>query len=198
MTPLIRSDAASGAALLVALCLGTLAAPAAKTKIETQFDKAFDFRSVKTWAWTVDGKGQVRMALTADDKPELVQRQYEPVIVSGVESALAKVGMAPVDGPPDVRVTYYLLISSGASTQEMGQFLPNVPEWGLPPLSGPTTAFRVIEQGSLVLDVMDPKGNVVWRSVARGEIKPDRTPQERSTRLAELVREMLGKFPPKK
>jgi hypothetical protein len=196
MTPFRRPSATLLLAFLVIVT--AIVVPAAKTKIVTNFDKAFDFGAVKTWAWTASGKGQVKMALTADDNPDAVQRQYEPVIVSGVESALAKRGITPASGSPDVQVTYYLLISSGASTQEMGQFVQSVPEWGLPPLSGPTTSFRVIEQGSLVLDVLDPKSNVVWRSVARGEIKLDRTPEERSRRLAELIQEMLAKFPPKK
>jgi hypothetical protein len=81
----------------------------------------------------------------------------------------------------------------------MGQFLPSTAEWGLPPLTAPTTSFRVIQQGSLVLDIIDPGAkNVVWRSVAQGEIRADRSPQERNERLREAIGDMFKKFPPKK
>jgi hypothetical protein len=81
----------------------------------------------------------------------------------------------------------------------MGQFLPATTAWGLPPFATSTQSLRVMVQGSLVLDVIDPKvANVVWRSVAQGEIKLDRSDSERQGRIRSLLEEMLRKFPPKK
>lgn len=176
------------------------AAVTAKTKVHTDYDKAFDFGRVRTWAWHPSGAGEVKMAVTADDNPEAVRQRFEPVIKQTVEQGMARRGFVLAEGgEPDVRVTYYLLLSVGSSAQQMGQFLPAVAAWGLPPFDGATQSVRAMVQGSLVLDVIDPKvANVVWRSVAQGEVKLDRSDAERQDRIRSLLEEMLRKFPPKK
>jgi hypothetical protein len=184
--------AAVMAALLIASVPG-----AARVKVRAQFDEKFDFSQVRTWAWNDKGPGEVKMARTADDDPEAVRKNAEPVIRESVLAETAKRGLKAADGgPPDIEITYYLLITVGTQSQYMGQFLPTTGEWGIPPIVGATQSYSVVDQGSLVLD-LSAKDEVVWRGIAQAQIKPGTTLQKRQTLIREAVRDILKQYPPK-
>jgi hypothetical protein len=171
----------------------------AAVKVRTQFNKAFDFSKARTWAWNDTGAGEVKMARTADDDPEVVRQRAEPVIKEAVAAELPGRGVKPVapGQAPDIEVTYYVLITVGTQTQQIGQFLPAVAAWGIPPFTGATQSYKVIEQGSLVLDI-SANNEVVWRGIGQAELKPGQTAEKRATLVREAVREILKHFPPKK
>ncbi len=181
--------------LLTVLFLGTVHA---KIKVNVDFDPAFDFTKPQTWSWDDKGVGRVIMARTAEDDPEELKGRAEPVIKDAVTTELAKRKMQPAggSGTADLEVTYYLLISVGMNAQYMGQFLPAVAAWGLPPFNSATQAVNVVETGSLVLDIM-ADNKVVWRGVAQAEIKPGMPTEKRRQLIQEAVRELLAKYPPK-
>lgn len=171
----------------------------AGVKIKTHHDKEFAFRGLKTWAWHPDGAGDVKMALTDSDDPAALKRQLEPTIKSAVETEMGRRGWTfSASGEADLRVFYYLLISASTSTQQMGQFIQAVPEWGLPPIDGATQSFKVVERGSLVIDMSAPaQETVVWRGVAQAEIDRENSQERRHERIRAAIRDMLKKFPPK-
>jgi Domain of unknown function (DUF4136) len=173
-----------------------LAAAAVKTKID--HDKSVDFSKLRTWAWNDLGAGDVKMARTADDDPEVVRQRAEPVIMEAVGAELGRRGLRPARGsPPDLEVTYYLLITLGSSAQYIGQFVPSVPEWGLPPLTGATQSIRFVEQGSIVLD-LSSNNTVMWRGIAQAEIKPGQDQPKRQALIREAVKELLKHYPPRR
>ena len=178
-------------------CLGADGDSAVKVK--TQFSKTFDFSKVRTWTWNDKGAGEVKMARTADDDPEVVRKRAEPVILESVAAALPQRGLTPAapGTAGDVEVTYYVLITVGTQSQQMGQFLPATMEWGVPPFSGATQSYRVIEQGSLVLDI-SAQNEVIWRGIGQAELKPGQTTEKRAELIRAAVREILKHFPPKK
>lgn len=189
------------AALVVIALLGVAAVGVgAKVKVRTEHDKTFDFRGVRTYAWHPDGAGDVKVLEASGDDPERLRAKLEPVIKAAVEEQLARRGLVPAaGGQPDLHVNYYLLIGAGTSSQYMGQFLTSSPEWGLPVMSGPTTSFKAYEQGSLVLDLSAPSlKSTVWRGVAQAEVDRQRSDADRAQRIRDGVKDMLGKFPPKK
>jgi Domain of unknown function (DUF4136) len=169
-------------------------------KVKSQHDPKFDFSRLKTWSWNPSGPGDVKVWVSADSKSEPVKRQYEPVIMQAVEEELLRRGFTRASGAqPDFNVTYYALITVGSATQQMGQFLPAVTQWGLPPFTPQTTALTVYPQGSLVLDIASPDpSNVVWRAVAQSEIDLERTDAQRAVRIRNVVRDALAKLPRKK
>jgi hypothetical protein len=171
----------------------------AAVKVRTQFTKSFDFAKAKTWSWHDGAPGEVKMARTADDDPEIVRQRAEPVIMEAVAAALPKRGLtaAAAGAPADVQVKYYVLITIGTDAQVIGQFLPAVTAWGLPPFAAATQSYKVIEQGSLVLDISANK-EVVWRGIGQAELKPGQTAEKRATLVREAVQEILKHYPPKK
>jgi hypothetical protein len=171
----------------------------AKPKIQIQSKPNFDFAGLKTWAWNPGGPGDVKVWVTKDSKSEPVKRQYEPVLMKAVDDELAKLGLTKASGaPPNFLVTYYMLVTVGSSEQAMGQFLPAVTEWGIPPFTSQTTALSVYPMGTLVLDVASPDVNsVVWRAVAQAEIDLEKTEAQRAVRIKSVVHDVLAKLPRK-
>jgi hypothetical protein len=183
--------------LLLAGCVLFLSTAHAAIKVKTDHSQTFDFKKPRTWAWDDEGAGRVIMARTADDHPEEVKERAEPIIKEAVATELARRRLQPAGAAkPDLEVTYYLLITIGNSAQYIGQFVPSVPEWGLPPFSGATQALRVLDQGSLLLDIT-ANDNVVWRGLAQAEIKPGMTVEKRHQLIRDAVKDVLGKYPPR-
>jgi hypothetical protein len=84
----------------------------------------------------------------------------------------------------------------------MGQFLPSVAYWGLPPFAQQATSVDVATKGSLVLDAMLPgvpgDRKVIWRGMAQSTIADDLKDAEREARLKYAADELVKRFPLKK
>jgi hypothetical protein len=186
---------------LIALSLSASSAVlAAKVKVRAQHDPKFDFRSARTWNWARNEPGVVKMLRTQDDDSEDVRRRFEPTIMGSFEEEIGRRGLSvSTSGAPDLEATYYLLVTIGTESQVAGQFLPAVADWGIPPFAPSTTSFKIIQQGSLVLDFKSTKLNeVVWRGVAQAEIDQLKSDEERKVRIRDAVRDLLRQYPPKK
>ena len=99
-------------------------------------------------------------------------------------------GLRLATSAPDLTATYYLLLTTNMSTQEMGQFLPATVAWGIPPFAPATQSLTVMNRGSLVLD-FSAGGKVVWRGVAQANIQTDADDKRREKLLREGVRDLL-------
>src|SRR6476620_9322887 len=187
-----------GAAICLLLALAVTVVTA-RAKIEVQRDKKFDFATLKTWDWNPTGPGEVKVWLTAESKSEPVKRTYEPVLMKAVEDELAGRGLSrAAGGRGNFTVTYYVLITTSTNSQQMGQFLPPVTQYGVPPFAPATTSLKIFPQGTVVLDIGAPDpSHVVWRGVAQAEVELDKTDEERSARLRNVIRDLVAKLPRK-
>ena len=183
-----------GLALLIGL---TSSATAAKVEIRVQRDKQFSFKGIKTWDWHPDGAGDVKMMTNTFDDPKRIHEQLDPVITAAVEKELAARGFTrSTGGGSDLLVNYYVLVMPSSASTSVGQFLPGVNEYGLPPFPASTTYLRAFEKGSLVLDLVAPaQKSVVWRGVAQAEVNRELTPEERRARIGKIVADILKKLP---
>lgn len=188
----MRSNPARFAALVAAAALAVETLAAVEVKIG--YDKTFDFKPLRTWAWSAGGPGEVKMARTVNDDPAAMRESVEPVIVSAVQAEMGQRGLKFTMEGADFRVTYYLLLTTGISAQTMGQFLPAVSGWGLPPFEGATQSLKMMNKGSLVLD-LSINGQVVWRGLAQTDIKFDADQRKRESLLREAIRDLLAKYP---
>jgi hypothetical protein len=168
----------------------------ARVDVKVAFDKAFDFKPVRTWGWNPKYRGDVKMARTPTDDPEAIRARAEPIIVEAATAAFKERGLQEAASNPDVVVTYYLLLTTSMDAQTAGQFLPAVPFWGLPPFAPATTSLKVMNQGSLVLDI-GAKENVVWRGLADAHLKMDADDAKREKTLRDAVRDLIRRFPPR-
>jgi hypothetical protein len=168
----------------------------ARIDVKIDFDKAFNFKAVRTWGWSAAGAGQVLMARTQTDNVEAMKKFAEPTIVDAVTIEMSRRGLTHAPEGADLNVTYYLLLSNSLSAQTMGQFVPATMEWGLPPFAQATQSLKFMNSGSLVLD-LSARGDVVWRGAAQAQIKVDATMQRREALMREAVRDLLRRYPPK-
>jgi hypothetical protein len=183
--------------LVIAIGLGVAVQPGnAAVKARVDYDKTFDFKKIKTWSWKPDSPGQVVVGRTKDDDPETVRQRAEPIIFDEVSKELPRRGLKQATDAPDVTLMYYLLLTVGSSGQTLGQFLPSTAQWGLPPFAPNTTSLEVIEQGSLVIDIV-ANGKPVWRGIGEAKISMDYDQKKRAELLRDGVRELIRKFPPK-
>lgn len=172
---------------------------AARTTLTIDVDKTFSFAGLHTWTWHPDGAGDVRLAVSADDDPKRVAARVDPVIIPAVERALGARGFTRTGDFQDLYVHSYVLASVKQFTQEHGQFLAPVPEWGVPAFSPSTSALRVYSVGTLLIDVTAPKRpGIVWRGAAQREIDFERPDMERRQVLEKAIADLFKKFPPRK
>jgi hypothetical protein len=162
--------------------------------VKVDFVKTFDFKAVRTWAWNPQSPGDVKMVRSAEDDPDAMRARAEPIIMNEVRDELEKRKWRLTMDPPDVTVTYFLLLSTNVSTQTVGQFLPANTMWGLPPFTPSTSSMKIMNQGSLVLD-MSTKSGVVWRGLAEAQIKIGEDAKKREAKLREAVRDLLRRVP---
>jgi hypothetical protein len=185
--------------IILSIVIGVLVAVqtgSAAVKVRAEFDKTFAFKDARTVGWSAK-PGAIMVARSADDDAEDLQRRAEPMIMDAVNAELPKRGLALASEAPDLTLHYYLLLTIGDSSQTLGQFLPAVSEWAIPPFTPSTTALKVFNGGSLVLD-LSSKGEPVWRGIGQAEIKRSMDDEKRAILIREAVRDILKRYPPKK
>jgi Domain of unknown function (DUF4136) len=165
--------------------------------VRVEHDKMFDFTSVRTWAWHPEHASNVIVARTQQDDAEEMKRKADPWIQDAVATEMMRRGLQPATAQPDLTLTYYLLLSTNMSTQTVGQFLPATTAWGVPPFAPATQSMKMMNQGSLVLD-LSAKGVVVWRGVAQAKVSFEIDDKKREALVREGVRDLLKRYPPKR
>ncbi|MGE5198216.1 MAG: DUF4136 domain-containing protein [Rhodospirillaceae bacterium] len=187
------------ALVVIAVLALAVAVVHAGVKVRAEFDKEYDFTKVRTFGWHPDGAGEVKLLMREGGDPEQIRARWEPTIKAAVQEEMTRRGLVPAaSGTPDLLVHNYFLSGPNSESQYRGQFIGAVPPWGLPDFAMTTTSFKIFEQGTLVLDLIDgPKRQIVWRGIAEAEVDRQRTPAEREKRLREAVAEVLKKYPPK-
>ena len=167
----------------------------ARIDVKIDFDKEFNFGVVRTWRFDPAGNGEVKMARTQKDDPDAAKAVAEPIIVDAVTKEMQLLKLQRADSP-DVIVRYFLLLTTNQTAQTMGQFLPGTVAWGLPPFQQTTQSLKLMNQGSLVIDLA-ANGNVVWRGIAQAKLKFDADFKKREAVIREAVHDLLRRFPPK-
>ena len=170
----------------------------AKIKTQAQADPQFSIAGVRTWAWTPGGAGDVYMARSADDDAAVVKKRIDPLIVAAIAKEAGLAGLTPAASAEtaDINFHYYALATVGMDAQVIGQFLPAVTAWGVPPFLASTQSLEIITRGSLVLDVSSPKaGRVVWRGVAQTDLDYAPTDAKRNAIINDAAHELVKRLP---
>ena len=133
-----------------------------------------------------------------DDEPPVRYSNGHSISSMAIDTELTARGYPKTESGADIRVTYYALISANNNEQVLGQFLPATTMWGLPPFTAQTTSLRVIEKGSLVLDLASiQRDTVIWRGIASAEIDRAATPGQRAARVRSAIKGIVAKLPKK-
>jgi hypothetical protein len=191
--------------LPVLLCaVGLLTAAvvqAAGVKVKTEYDRNAAFPALRSYSWLPTPPYQTQTSPDAKDRflsPELIDAPLRAT----VDQALAAKGLklVPEGSTPDCFLVYYAAFGVAINANVLGEHYAYITGWGSPFIGGtPTTALRVLEQGTVVLDMLNREKKVaIWRATATGAVDRDQTDQQRARRLKEAVGDMFKKFPPGK
>jgi hypothetical protein len=103
-----------------------------------------------------------------------------------------------VSGTPDFLVGYYGAVETKLDVRALNDYYGYRPGWGGPAYGGGTRTYvREYDQGTLILDISDPRtSKLMWRGSAQAEVGRKDTPQEREAIINEAVSQILAHFPP--
>jgi hypothetical protein len=161
--------------------------------VRSDYDPQATFTGLHTYEWSLRSKD----LSAAPRDPRIDNDLTDSRVRRAVDAALAEKGyVLAKPAPPDFRVSYYIAIEPKLDVTA----IPATYGYGLGWYGAPGYSDVYVdqyEQGTLFLDVIDPKTNaMVWRGSASARVTPDLTPEEREKRINDAVRAILAKFPP--
>ena len=178
--------AASALALPLAACAGT--------SVQSDYDPAYDFSQLSTYAWaerTEEGKD-----------PAVYNNIVESRVKEAVNQALKAKGFREVSSNPSFLVAWHGAIDQQHSVSTVGTSYGYgwgwYGGWGGPGMTTSTTYVSTWDEGTLIIDVVHVSANkLVWRGSAQGEVDEYSNDPERMQRdLNEAVTKMMATFPP--
>ena len=160
--------------------LGTIALA---QSITYDYERAANFSSYKTYAWT---RGT-----------ELTDELNHARLVRGIDAALVRKGLARVEpgASPDVFVAYHASVDKNleitGSAHGLRPFGLGGDRWG-------SARVQPLLVGTLVVDISDARTRaIVWRSLASSDIRPTDKPETRDKKIAKATEKMFKNYPPK-
>jgi hypothetical protein len=172
------------AALLLAAC--------SSVTISTDYDPGTDFSALETYAWLPRKAGRPQ-------DPRLDSTLLHERIRDAVESQLAQRGYRKTaPGRADFLVAYHTAIERKMDVDTIYRgygYGHGAWGWG----AGHETVVYQYDQGTLLLDVLDPKAHrLLWRGSASAVVREESTPEKRAQGIREVVAKLLDRFPPEK
>lgn len=173
--------------LLVSACAGD--------KANVDYDATADFSAFKTYAWS-DKKDEAT-SKSIEAYPLFHQR-----IRDSIDAAMKTKGFQLGDvSQADMLISYHLSVAatgySGSSVSfGVGSFGHSS---GVGLSVGVPVSGHVVEEGTLVINIIDAKKNsVVWQGSSSRELSRSPTPEKTNEMVNEVVNNILANYPPKK
>ena len=164
------------------LVLAILTAPATAAfaqKVTAEFDESVNFAQFKTFA--------IRVSDVVSPSPALNSELTRKRIVTELERALVAKGLTRTTGRADLDVSFSLGADPG--TKGVRRLVT--------PRGGRARTVQVPNmQGTLIIDMQDPTTReLVWRGVA---MEDERDPVKLASKLDDMVKKTVARYPPKK
>ena len=176
------------ALLLVAVVALSLAG-CSSVNITTDYDRAFDFASLKTYDWMATSAS----AVTADQQAAMFQTSIvNKNIKNAVNANLAPKGLTQNSTNPDFYVISHLGTEQKVNVTNYGYGYGA--RWGG---YGGGVDVTQYTQGTLILDFIDAKTKeLIWRGVASGALAQNPDPAEAQQKINDIIGSMLAEYPP--
>lgn len=161
--------------------------------VSQDFERGFDFSSLKTFAWEPNEDNQWGMA----SSNELVDRR----IIAAIENTLTTQQFSQVDrAKADFLVLYNVEVEQRISSSNVsGGVSMGRSSRGRHGSIGVSTGsqVRTYEQGTLMIDVIDVASDkLVWRGVSSQALQDLSDPQRLTDHINATVTKILAQFPP--
>jgi hypothetical protein len=148
----------------------------------------------QTYSWLPESRGG-RGTDARINNPITIQR-----IKNGVDRVLQAKGFQKVNSGGDFKVGWHGAINDQTDYTTYNDYYGygwggwGYGGWGT--TTATTTAYT-IQQGTLIVDVVDSRSNeLVWRGSAQAEVGQAGSPEDRQARINEACNKLLASFPP--
>ena len=166
----------------------------AGNKPSIDYDTTANFSTYKTYAWSEKTDDTTKKSMS--DSPLVHKRVRE-----SVDEQLQAKGLRNVDAAQaDLLVNYHLSVAVTGHTSSSVSF--GVGSYGHRSSVGLSVGVpvggRTIEEGTLLIDIVDAKKNsVVWQGASSRQLSRSPTPEKTKAVVDEVVSEILAGYPPK-
>lgn len=189
----LPSGLALAAATVLCACPALLVAD--RIEVEVHHDPRANFAAIASYAWLPSPPPTTDVAPGTTRDPLTVQRELEPIIVGAVDAQLRKRGIQKRDAGADVQVVYYLSHGTSINAATLGSYYAYAADFYVSvPGGGQTTSLGVIEEGSLVIDVIRD-GRAIWRGTASARINRENDDKKRHRLIRDAVRKLFDRWP---
>lgn len=155
--------------------------------VDSDYEVSTDFSKYKSWSWLPG------MRPSEKDIDSLTEQR----IRAAIEAELPRRGLAKSGESGDLSAAFHISIQRKIETSSASVGIGY--GWGPAHVGVSKSPTRTIDEGTLVLDLIDAKTKaLVWRGTARGTVHKDYSPEERQARIQEAVAYLLQDYPPKK
>ena len=165
-------------------------------KISVDYDNEASFANLKTFNWLPG------MPLSSGDPKVDSNNLMHERIRSEIETWLTSNDhKKTVREQADFLVSYYVVIEQKTRITVLNDYYGYPRGWRYYdsydyPYSNRTYVYEY-EQGTLIIDIINNKTHeLMWRGTAEDEVSDLKTPEEKKARIAEVVKNILQKFPP--
>ena len=170
---------------LFALVLCVAVAGIVEAGVNTDWDRAYDFSKIKTYAW----KQGTPLANTAGVSNDLMQKRFEAT----VDEHLTAAGWKKVDSDADVLVTTH---GSSKTNTSISGFIYSPVGWRWGGWGTSSYSVNDFPVGSLLVDILSPNGkDLLWRGAGH-DIMVSTNPDKNTKKIEKTVAKMFKEFPP--
>ncbi len=165
--------------------------------VSTDYNPAYDFTKLKTYAWLDSGKVPGSDARVNND----LVRDRVQAAVERILAARGYVKTSPVTA--DFRVSWLGAIDKKLQVNSIDHFYSSYGYGALArdPFRGGramrTVTTREYEVGTLIIDILDPAGHkLIWRGIGKDRIRGTGDPEKITRGINDAVDAIMKTFPP--
>ncbi|MGB7063789.1 MAG: DUF4136 domain-containing protein [Syntrophobacteria bacterium] len=166
--------------LLFACLIALIVSCSSVYDVGYDYDQETNFAGLKTYDWLPVPEG-----IKVDT---LVQERIKNAVNSGLEAK----GLRMTSDTPDFLIAMQTMRKERESYAPQSSGYTYGPRW-----HGPRYSKYTYEEGTLVLDFVDPASKkLIWRGTAKGVVDSKMTPEKIDELVNEAVQKILKNFPP--
>lgn len=177
-----------------------LLAACSSVKVSTDYDQSADFTALKNFAWLPES------AKVEKESAYLNNRIMDVRLTKAIDKQLISQGFSPSKAA-DFYVNYSITSQQKTDIRTYDSYSGYGPSWGWGAGYGhrgmafnahSETRVDEYQQGSLIVDVIDPKSlELIWRGIGSKRLPESTDAADMDKLVAEVVKSILVKFPPK-
>ena len=163
--------------------------------INQDYDASANFSVIKKVQWLPEQQQTSPAAQAFQKQNPLIAKRIQ----NAIQSSLAKKGIALVNDQADAFVNYQFSVESklrsdpfntsigfGSFNRHAGFMFNTRPE------------LYEYDEGNLVIDILDMRGNLIWRGMSPSLLTEQSTPAETTNLVNRVVEKVLSQYPPVK